>query len=178
MNDHKIAIYYEHSDWFRPLFAALDRRGIEYEKIDAANHFYNPNATKNYSLFFNRMSASAYLRGHGGAIFYTRGLLASLEKQGVRVVNGYDAFQIEISKALQAAHFESLGVKSPKTRVINSAASAVQAAKDLEFPIVFKPNIGGRGAGIIKFDSLKDLENAAGENLLDLGIDSTAKSSR
>jgi len=174
MNDHKIAIYYEHSDWFRPLFAALDRRGIEYEKIDAANHFYNPSAAKNYSLFFNRMSASAYLRGHGGAIFYTRGLLASLEKQGVRVVNGYDAFQIEISKALQAAHFESLGVKSPKTRVINSAASAVQAAKDLEFPIVFKPNIGGRGAGIIKFDSLKDLENAAGENLLDLGIDSTA----
>ncbi len=174
MNDHKIAIYYEHSDWFRPLFAALDRRGIEYEKIDAANHFYNPNEEKNYSLFFNRMSASAYLRGHGNAIFYTRGLLASLEKQGIRVINGYDAFQIEISKALQAALFESLDVKSPKTRVINSAASAVEAAKDLEFPIVFKPNIGGRGAGIIKFDSLKDLENAAEENLLDLGIDSTA----
>ncbi len=174
MNDQKIAVYYEHSDWFLPLFAALDRRGIEYEKIDAANHFYNPHKAKNYALFFNRMSASAYLRGHGNAIFYTRGLLANLEKQGVRVINGYDAFQIEISKALQAALFESLGVKSPKTRVINSVASAVEAAKDLEFPIVFKPNIGGRGAGIIKFDSLKDLENAAGENLLDLGIDSTA----
>jgi len=174
MNNQQIAIYYEHSDWFRPLFAALDRRGIDYVKIDASNDFYNPAEAKNCSLFFNRMSASAYLRGHGNAIFYTRGLLASLEKQGVRVVNGYDAFQIEISKALQAALFESLGVKYPKTGVINSATSAVVAAKDLEFPIVFKPNIGGRGAGIIKFDSLKDLENAAEENLLDLGIDSTA----
>ena len=173
MNNHRIAVYYEHPEWFLPLFATLDRRAIEYVKIDAANHFYNPNEAKNYSLFFNRMSASAYLRGHGNAIFYTCGLLANLEKQGVRVINGYDAFQIEISKALQAALFESLGVKYPKTRIINSAASAVEAAKDLEFPIVFKPNIGGRGAGIIKFDSLKDLENAARENLLDLGIDST-----
>ncbi len=174
MNNNQIAIYYEHSDWFRPLFAALDKRGIEYVKIDAANHFYNPHAAKNYSIFFNRMSASAYLRGHANAIFYTRGLLASLEKQGVRVVNGYDAFQIEISKALQAALFESLGVKYPKTRIINSAASAASAAQDLEFPIVFKPNIGGRGAGIVKFDSLKDLENAAAQSLLDLGIDGTA----
>ncbi len=86
MDNHQIAVYYEHPDWFRPLFAALDRRGTEYVKIDAANHFYNPNAAVNYSLFFNRMSASAYLRGHGNAIFYTRGLLASLEKQGVRDV--------------------------------------------------------------------------------------------
>ena len=34
-----IGIYYEHPEWFRPLFAALDERGLTYEKIDAANHF-------------------------------------------------------------------------------------------------------------------------------------------
>ncbi|HXG84515.1 MAG TPA: hypothetical protein VNI84_10855 [Pyrinomonadaceae bacterium] len=174
--EKSIAVYYEHPEWFRALFAVLDKRGLNYEKIDAANHAYNPgvNFAENYSLFFNRMSASAYLRGHGNAVFYTLGLLANLERKGVRVINGYGAFQIEISKALQLALFESLGIKYPKTRVINSAAKAIEAAKDLRFPVVVKPNIGGRGAGIIKFDSVEDLKNAVGQNLIDLGIDSTA----
>ena len=173
---NKIAIYYEHPEWFRPLFAALDRRGIEYDKIDASENFYNPNDNfkDKYALFFNRMSASAYLRNHGGAIFYTRGLLATLAQSGVRVVNGYDAFQIEISKALQAALLASLGIKYPATRVINAAEQAVKAARDLRFPVIVKPNIGGRGAGIIKFDSIEALKTAVTQNLLDLGIDSTA----
>lgn len=173
MNE-KIAVYYEHPEWFRPLFAALEKRGLAFEKIDAANDFYDSNETKDYALVFNRMSASAYLRGHGNAIFYTRGLLASLEQKQVRVINGYDAFQIEISKALQAALFDSLGVKYPKTRVVNSAKKIVEAARDLTFPVIVKPNIGGRGAGIVKFDSPEDLRNAVEENLIDLGIDSTA----
>jgi len=176
MNEKKIAVYYEHPDWFRPLFAELARREIPFEKIDAAHHVYNPSESfgENIWLFFNRMSASAYLRGHANAIFYTRGLLASLEGKGVRVVNGYDAFQIETSKALQFALLDSLGIAYPNTRVINSANQAVAAAKDLQFPVVVKPNIGGRGAGIIKFDSPEDLETAVEQNLIDLGIDSTA----
>ncbi len=176
MNEKKIAVYYEHPDWFRPLFAELKRREISFEKIDAAHHVYNPseNFGENIWLFFNRMSASAYLRGHANAIFYTRGLLASLEGKGVRVVNGYDAFQIETSKALQCALLDSLGIAYPPTRVINSANQAVAAAKDLQFPVVVKPNIGGRGAGIIKFDTPNDLETAVEQNLIDLGIDSTA----
>ncbi len=174
MSRNTIGIYYEHPEWFRPLFAALESRGLRYEKIDAANHFYNPAEVSKYSLFFNRMSASAYLRGHGNAIFYTRALLASLERAGVRVINGYEAFQIEISKALQAALFASLGVKFPKTRVVNSVTQILAAARDLRFPVIVKPNIGGRGAGIVKFDSLDELHRAAYENQIDLGIDATA----
>lgn len=176
MNEKTIAVYYEHPDWFRPLFAALDRRGAAYEKIDAARHFYNPDDEfgEKYALFFNRMSASAYLRGHGNAVFYTLGLLANLERQNIRVVNGYEAFQVETSKALQIALLSSLGVKFPNTRIINSVGKIVEAAASLRFPIVIKPNIGGRGAGIVKFDSVADLENAAADNLFDLGIDSTA----
>jgi RimK-like ATP-grasp domain len=173
MADKKLTVYYEHPEWFRPLFAALERRGFDYEKIDAANHFYNPETVGENPLFFNRMSASAYLRGNGNAIFYTRGLLASLEKQGVRVINGYEAFQIEISKALQIALFNSLGVKYPKTRIVNSTKQIAAAVADLTFPIVFKPNIGGRGAGIVKFDSLDELRTAVNDNLIDLGIDET-----
>ena len=175
-NEKPIAVYYEHPEWFRPLFAALDRRGLPYEKIDAASGFYNPgeNPTDKYSLVFNRMSASAYLRNHGSAVFYTRGFLASLEQKGARVINGYDAFEIEISKALQTVLLGSLGIKYPQTRIINSANKAIAAAKDLRFPVIVKPNIGGRGAGIVKFDTLEELQTAIDENLFDLGIDSTA----
>ncbi|MCY7374359.1 MAG: hypothetical protein LH472_00080 [Pyrinomonadaceae bacterium] len=175
-NEKPIAVYYEHPEWFRALFAELDKRGIAYEKIDAASDFYNPNEDLNdkYTLVFNRMSASAYLRGHGGAIFYTSGFLASLEQNKVRVINGYDAFQIEISKALQTTLFGSLGIKYPRTRIINSAQKAIEAASGLRFPVIVKPNIGGRGAGIVKFDTPAELQTAVDENLFDLGIDQTA----
>jgi glutathione synthase/RimK-type ligase-like ATP-grasp enzyme len=48
-----------------------------------------------------------------------------------------------------------------------------EAARELGFPVVFKPNIGGRGAGIIRFDAPSDLEYALGAGLVELGIDST-----
>ena len=36
-----LAIYYEHPEWFRPLFAELDRRSIPYVRIDAGCHGYD-----------------------------------------------------------------------------------------------------------------------------------------
>src|SRR3982750_919145 len=105
-----IAIYYEHPDWFRPLFDELDRRSIAYVPIDASRHQYDPSASDGeYALLFNRMSASAYLRGHGNAIFHTRNYLKHMERTGVRVLNGSAAFSIEISKALQLNLLSSLG---------------------------------------------------------------------
>ena len=40
--------------------------------------------------------------------------------------------------------------------------------------MVVKPNIGGRGAGIVKFDSPDELRASVDEGLFDLGIDGTA----
>jgi len=176
MNKEKtIAVFYEHPNWFRALFAALDRREIAYERIDAANHSFNPKQAEDYALFFNRMSASAYLRDNGNAIFYTRYLLEHLENKGVRVINGADAFAVETSKALQLSMLDSLGIKFPETRLINSPGKAVAAAKELEFPIVVKPNIGGRGAGIVRFHSIEELQQVIENGQIDLGIDGTAQ---
>lgn len=84
-----VAIYFEHPDWFRPLFAELDRRSVPYLRLDARCHSYDlSNDADQFDLFFNRMSASAYLRGHGQSIFFTRDYLAHLERNGTRVVNG------------------------------------------------------------------------------------------
>jgi glutathione synthase/RimK-type ligase-like ATP-grasp enzyme len=171
-----IAIYYEHPEWFRPLFAELDSRGIHYLRLDAANHQYDLSDTseQEYALLFNRMSASAYLRGHGNAIFYTRDYLKHLERTGVRVVNGSGSFAIETSKARQLSLLASLNLPFPRTRIINSPAEAKTAARDFNFPIVIKPNIGGRGAGIVRYDTPAALNRAVDENRIDLGIDNTA----
>ena len=84
-----LAIYYEHPDWFKPLFAELDRRGTDYVKLDARRHFYDPSQTeREYSVLFNRMSPSAYLRSDHPGIFYTLSYLAHLERLGTRVLNG------------------------------------------------------------------------------------------
>ena len=170
-----IAIYYEHPEWFRPLFEELDRRGVPYVRIDASRHQYDTSAREDeYALLFNRMSASAYLRGHANAIFYTRNYLEHLERKGVRVINGRESFAVETSKALQLSLFESLGLPYPRTRIINNADEAVNAARDLRFPIVVKPNIGGRGAGIVRYETIDALTRAVEEGRIELGIDSTA----
>ncbi len=170
-----IGIYFEHPDWFKPLFAELDRRGLPYEKIDAAHHLFNPSEKESrYSLVVNRMSSSAYLRGHGQGIFHTAGYATHLERIGTRIINGSAATAIETNKARQLSLFESLGLKYPASRVINHASRAVDAARELRFPVVVKVNIGGSGAGIIRFDTLEGLQAAVDNNQIDLGIDQTA----
>jgi hypothetical protein len=166
-----LAIYYEHPDWFRPLFAELDRRKVPYVTLDATAHSYDPGENeKRYDVVFNRMSPSAYLRGHGHGIFYTLQYLNYLEELGTRVINGQTAFAVEISKARQLSLLDSLGLAYPRARVINSTSLAIAASEHLRFPIVVKANIGGSGAGIVRFDSREALIDAA---RLDLGIDQT-----
>src|SRR3954465_14876154 len=173
--DGPIAIYYEHPDWFRPLFAELDRRGIAYVRIDAGSHSYAPSERESpYSLVFNRASPSAYLRGHAQVTFHTLNWLRHLERIGVPVVNGVVPYEMETSKALQLDILNELGLPYPRARVVNSASVALEAARDLRFPIVVKANIGGSGAGITRFDTPDSLAAAARAGTVDLGVDSVA----
>jgi biotin carboxylase len=119
------------------------------------------------------MSPSAWTRGKAHGIFYTINYLAHLEQVGTRVVNGSHAFRVETSKALQLSMLQSLGLPYPRSRVINHALEAPAAARRLRFPIVVKPNIGGSGAGIVRFDTAEQLETAARNNAIALGLDST-----
>lgn len=170
-----LAIYHEHPDWFRPLFAELDRRGIPYLRIDPRYHRFDPSEKAvHFSLLFNRMSPSAYLRDGVQGIFYTQAYLAHLDRLGVPVVNGSKAFATETSKSKQLTLLESLGLPYPKTRIVNHSSQIVDAASDLRFPIVVKANIGGSGAGIVKFDTMQQLVRAVEQSETNLGIDFTA----
>jgi hypothetical protein len=176
-----IAIYYEQPNWFKPLFAELDRRGTPYVKLFAPDHTWAPEdrPEEKYALVFNRMSPSAWNRDHGDQIFYTLGFLEHLESRGVRVLNGLAAYRSELSKAGQLALLHSLALPYPKSRVIHRAAQAPAATEGLRWPVVVKPNIGGSGAGVKRFDHLFQLEAAAkltppDPDALALGMDSTA----
>ena len=167
-----VAILYEHPEWFKPLFAALDRRDVPYVAIDASEHIYDPDDREvTYSLVVNRMSPSAWMRGHRAAIFHTLRYLEHLEDLGAPVLNGARAFRFELSKAAQYSLMSRLGLRHPATRVLSRPGQALSAAAGLRFPVLIKPNIGGSGAGIASFASPEELGAAAVAGSLEFGID-------
>jgi predicted ATP-grasp superfamily ATP-dependent carboligase len=169
------AIFHEHPDWFKPLFTELEKRGIAYKSIDPTRHHYAiEERAPQFSLFFNRMSPSAYLRDGIQGTFYTLNYLKHLEHHGIRVINGYRAFTYETSKALQLMLMQQLGIKYPKAHVVNHTSQIEAATEGLRFPIVVKANIGGSGAGIEKFNSIEEVREAIKNNQIDFGVDHTA----
>ncbi len=166
-----VGILYEHPQWFAPLFAELERREIPFERIYADSLVFDPaDLEPRHSLVVNRMSPSAWTRGHERALFSTLHYLDYLERTGTPVLNGRDAYLVELSKARQLSLLASLGIEHPRTRVIDDPARAAEAARDLEFPVVVKPNVGGSGAGITSYGSLDELAAAD----VELGVDGTA----
>jgi glutathione synthase/RimK-type ligase-like ATP-grasp enzyme len=170
---HPLVIHYEHPRWFDRLFAELDRRGVTYTKSRASHHAFDPAAEpgEERQVIFNRMSPSAWRRGEGSAIGHTLAWLQSLERAGHRVINGARGFSHEISKSLQLSVLAGLGLPGPRSRVIHRGADAPAAAEGLRFPVVIKPNVGGSGAGIVRFDTPEDLRRAAEEDRIELGFD-------
>lgn len=172
-----IGILYEHPEWFKPLFATLDRRGLPYEPIHAEAHHYDPSATESrYGLVVNRVSASSYLRDHVQAIHHARQYLDHVETLGVPVVNGLRAFELDLSKARQLSLMTRLGIPHPKSRVANSVDQIEAAALELTYPLIVKPNLGGSGALMRRFDSHDELRASVADGTMApiLGIDNTA----
>lgn len=177
METKSIGILYEHPEWFVPLFAELDRRGLPYERIAADAYTFDPSApAAPYALVVNRVSPSSYLRDHASAIFQTQSYLAYLEAVGVPVINGTQPFALETSKARQLTLLAQLGIPHPRSRVVNHASQIGAAATTLEYPIIIKPNIGGSGALMRRFETPAELERALADGELApiFGIDRTA----
>src|SRR5260221_142447 len=118
-----LAIYYEHPDWFRPLFAELERRGTPHVKLDASGHAYDAaELPPPYSLGFNRMSPSAWLRGRAHAVFYTHSYLTHLQRLGLRVINRSRAHVTETSTALHRSLLERPGLPAPRAAAVRHAS--------------------------------------------------------
>ncbi len=166
-----LAILYEHPAWFLPLFAALDRAGIDYTARPITDHSFDPaSPSAPAPLIFNRVAMSSFLREAEHPIFYAQALFEHWQGLGARVLNGTAALAVDASKARQAALVSRLGLLAPETRVVHRRADLAAAAAGLRFPVVVKADIGGSGAGIVRYDSPAELAAAAADGSTPAGI--------
>jgi len=167
-----IAVLDEHPEWSARLMAELGHRRLPFEKIDPSSHAWDPrDRSPRYSVIVNRTSPSSHRRGHDNVLFYAEPLLAYWQGLGIPVINPVAAWRYEKSKALQVDLFERLGIRYPRTIVLNHREQIGKVIDRLRFPVLLKPNIGGSGAGIVRFDSAAALEAALP---LPFGPDGTA----
>lgn len=166
-----LAILYEHPAWFAPLFASLDARGIDVAKLSPDGAWNPADRTPPGRVVFNRIAMSSFLRSDEHPIFHAMAMLDHWQRSGARVINGAGVLAIDASKARQLSLIASLGLAIPETRVVHRVADVADAARTLSFPLVVKANIGGSGAGIVKFDSLDELRAAIADGGLPNSVD-------
>ena len=153
-----IAVLYEHPEWQKPLFAALQRRGIRYAAVDLKKAAFSDADEPLAPLYFNQASPSAYVRGNARAVPHALAYMRALEIRGVRVLNGADAFALELSKTAQAALLRRLGVPTPRVWTFNDIDALRARAGEIPFPVLLKPEQGGSGARIMLAESFAHLE--------------------
>jgi glutathione synthase/RimK-type ligase-like ATP-grasp enzyme len=162
-----LGILYEHPVWFESLFAELARAGVAHERWDAATLAWDTEPADLPALFLSRMSASAAWRGHAHAQMAVLAFLRHLEASRVEVINGTAAYELEISKLRQIELLQACGARTPRTCAVNHPDALPQVAEALPYPVFWKPDCGGAGSGIQRFDSPRALLAAAGN--LDFG---------
>src|ERR1700678_4683168 len=111
---HDLVVLFEHPEWQKPLFAALEARGVRFGRYDLKQAAFDPAALPDAPLYFNQASPSAYVRGNTRAVPLALALMRSLELGGARVLNGSQAFALELSKSAQAALMRRLGIAHPQ----------------------------------------------------------------
>jgi glutathione synthase/RimK-type ligase-like ATP-grasp enzyme len=154
-----LVVLYEHPEWQKPLFAALDRRGVSYGRFNIVGAAFDNHDTPAAPLYFNQASPSAYIRGHARAVPLALAYMRSLERQGARVLNGADVFALELSKSVQATLLRTLGIDTPYSITFNDVSALRRhAPADLQWPALLKPDQGGSGARIQVVSSWEEIE--------------------
>jgi glutathione synthase/RimK-type ligase-like ATP-grasp enzyme len=150
----QLVVIHEHPEWQKPLFAALERRGVSFAPFDLkAAAFTNVDAPS-AALYFNQASPSAYLRGNARAVPLALAYMRTLQRRGARVLNGADVFALELSKSAQATLLETLGIDTPRSITFNDVDALAPFVGDITWPALLKPDQGGSGARIQTVESL------------------------
>src|ERR1700730_6142184 len=139
---HDLVVLFEHPEWQKPLFSVLDRRGVKYGRFDLKKGAFDPDSVPEAPLYFNQASPSAYVRANTRAVPLALSLMRSLELGGARVLNGSQAFSLELSKSTQAALMQRLNISHPRTLAFNDVNAAL-AQWDNRWPALLKPEQGG-----------------------------------
>src|SRR6202047_3984750 len=142
---HDLVVLFEHPEWQKPLWQALEKQGIRYTALDLKRAAFDPESGSETPLYFNQASPSAYVRGNARAVPLALSLMRSLELGGARVLNGSRAFSLELSKSAQAALMQQLGIHHPRSLAFNDVDAAIEGWGN-RWPALLKPEQGGSGA--------------------------------
>ena len=155
-----VHVIHENPDWTAPLFAALESRGIPYRDWNLGSGELAAFETAPQGVFYNRMSASSHTRGNRYAPEMTAGVLAWLEAQGRRTLNGRAALNLEISKLVQYAALRRAGLAVPDTVAATTADGVTEAFSRFDGkPVITKHNRAGKGLGVQLFRGRKALSD-------------------
>ncbi len=153
-----LIVLHEHPEWQKPLFAALERRGIPFAPFDVTRAAFTNVEPPRARLYFNQASPSAYLRGNTRAVPLALAYMRSLALSGARVLNGADVFALELSKSAQATLLRTLGIDCPRSITFNDVRALQAYAGDIQWPALLKPDQGGSGARIQVVESHAHVE--------------------
>jgi hypothetical protein len=153
---YDLIVLFEHPEWQKPLFSVLDSRAVHYGTFDLKHGAFDPDQVPDARLYFNQASPSAYLRGNTRAVPLALSLMRSLELGGAKVLNGSQAFSLELSKATQAALMHRLNIAHPRTLAFNDVDAALAGWQD-RWPALLKPEQGGSGARMYLLNSADEL---------------------
>ena len=141
------------------LFAAFERRGVAFERIDDGEIIFDLHErTCPFDVVLER------------SIWFGRSLYALrlLEERGVRCINRYDVVATCGDKLLTSAALERAGVPQPRTLVAFTPDSALRAIETLGYPAVLKPVVGSWGRLVSRVND-RDAAEALLEHLEVLG---------
>jgi glutathione synthase/RimK-type ligase-like ATP-grasp enzyme len=153
-----LIVLHEHPEWQKPLFAALERRGVAFEPFDVTRAAFSNSEPPRARLYFNQASPSAYVRGNTRAVPLALAYMRTLERCGARVLNGADVFALELSKSVQATLLRTLRIDTPRSITFNEPAALRAHAGEITWPAMLKPDQGGSGARIQVVDSFDEVE--------------------
>lgn len=173
-NKLKAYIIHENEEWLIPLRKALEKFDVQYEEWLLDDMTINIDQSPPNGIFFSRMSASNYTRNHLHSNQSSNIILTWLENHNRRVINGTNVLKIEFSKVLQQLILKQSGFKTPKTIVAVGINKIKEAASNLNvYPMIIKPNQGGKGFGVKLINTINELDEMLEDNLINSSKDDT-----
>ena len=173
-NKLKAYIIHENEEWLIPLRKALEKFDLQYEEWLLDDMTINIDQSPPNGIFFSRMSASNYTRNHLHSNQSSNIILTWLENHNRRVINGTNVLKIEFSKVLQQLLLKQSGFKTPKTIVAVGINKIKEAASNLNvYPMIIKPNQGGKGFGVKLINTINELDEMLEDNLINSSKDDT-----
>lgn len=133
------------------IFAALEQRGIDYDRLDDRQILFNlddPGCWKQYDAILER------------SISYTSGLnaLRILNAWGIPTVNTARVAEACGDKLATSAALAHANLPQPRTLTAFSPEAALEAIEQIGYPVVLKPTVGSWGRLLAKINDREAAE--------------------